>query len=309
VVSSIDDACGRQSCAASVAALAARQHGVVSLAQLEALGLGARGAQHRASRGHLHRIHRGVYAVGHPLLTADGVRMAAVLACGPGAVCSHRSAAAAWGLRPTSRTRVEVTTTRRGRTSRPGIELRHVAHLSGDDVARLRSIPVTSVARTLVDLAAVLPSDALERAVHQADVLRLLDVRAVLRVAQGRPGADAVRAVLADPSAGDTRSALEERFLALCRRAGVPLPRLNAHVALADRLVEVDALWPSERLVVELDGAAVHQTARAFHQDRRRDAALTARGYAVVRLTWPRVVRERETVVEELRRLLTLRAA
>jgi predicted transcriptional regulator of viral defense system len=101
-VGTFDDVGGRQPCSRSLARLAARQHGVVSLAQVRALGLGARGAQHRAAAGALHRVRRGVYAVGHPLLTPDGARMAAVLACGPGAVLSHRSAGAAWGLRATS---------------------------------------------------------------------------------------------------------------------------------------------------------------------------------------------------------------
>jgi very-short-patch-repair endonuclease/predicted transcriptional regulator of viral defense system len=289
----------------ALAELAARQHGVVSLAQLEAVGLGARGAQQRATRGRLHRIHLGVYAVGHAVLGADGRRMAAVLACGPEAVLSHRSAAAAWGLRPSDRARHEVSTPQRGRRSLPGIEVHGVRTLAHDDVTELRGIPMTTVARTLVDLAAVLPTPALERALREAEVLRVLDARAVLAAARNRRGTARLRRVLAEPDPGPTRSALEERFLALCRRRGLPPPRLNV---LVGRL-EVDALWPAERLIVELDGAAVHATRRAFDADRRRDAALVAAGYAVLRLTWLRVVYEADVVADEVRRALALRRA
>jgi very-short-patch-repair endonuclease len=294
-----------------LAELAAAQHGVVSLTQLRGLGLGARAAQYRGARGRLHRVHRGVYAVGHRLLSPDGNRVAAVLACGPGAVLSHRSAAAAWGIRASHRARIEVTRTGRGRVS-PRIEIHGVVSLAPDDTTHLRAIPITSLARTLVDLAAVIPEPALERAVHEAEVLRLLDVAAVhaaIARAPNRRGIAALRAILGTPSPGPTRSALERRFLALCRGGDLPMPRLNAWVALDERRVEVDALWEPERLIVELDGAATHHTTRRFHEDRRRDAALAARGYVVVRLTWPRVAGEPDAVVEELGRVLALRRA
>jgi very-short-patch-repair endonuclease len=293
-----------------LAALAARQYGVVSSAQLRALGLGTRAVHHRAATGRLHRVHRGVYAVGHASLSLDARRMAAVLACGPVALLSHRSAAAAWGLRATSHARWDIATPRRGRRSLPGIELHEARGLAREDATTLRGIPITSVPRTLVDLAAVLPPGALERAVHEAEVLRLLDVtavEAVLARSPGRRGTGRLRALVAKPSPGPTRSALEERFLGLCRRARLPAARLNAHVATAEALIEVDVLWPRHRVIVELDGAAAHHTRRAFHDDRRRDAALAAEGYVVVRLTWQRVTRERGAVVDELRRLLVLR--
>jgi very-short-patch-repair endonuclease len=236
--------------------------------------------------------------------------MGAVLACGENALLSHRSAAAAWGLRATSRTRWDVTTPARGRRSPPGVDLHTVRDLPPEDATTLRGIPITSVPRTLVDLAAVLPAAALERTVHEAEVLRLLDVvavEAVLARSRGRRGTGRLRALLAQPSPGPTRGALEERFLGVVRGARLPMPRLNAHVATADALVEVDVLWPRQRVIIELDGAAVHQTRRAFHADRRRDAALAAEGYVVVRLTWQRVTHERRGVVDELRRLLELR--
>jgi very-short-patch-repair endonuclease len=308
----ISDTRRRRSAAPDVviAALAARQHGVVSLTQLVDAGLSARAAQHRVRAGRLHRVHRAVYAVGHALLTPDGARMAAVLACGPGAVLSHRTAAAAWGLRATARSRTEVLVTRRAGEGLAGIEAHRVPDLAPDDVTELRGIPITTVARTLLDLAGVLGPDALERAVQQAAFLRLLDARALTAAidrAPNRRGVGTLRAVLDEPDPGHTRSRLEERFLALCRRARLPLPRLNVHVPLGDHLVEVDALWPRERLIVELDGAAAHRTARAFHADRRRDAALIACGYVVVRLTWPRVTTEPADVVCELRQILARR--
>ena len=295
---------------ARVAALAARQHGVVALWQLSSLGLGARGAQHRAVSGRLHRIHRGVYAVGHPRLGAAGARMAAVLACGIGAVLSQRSAAALWGLLATAAARLDVTAASRGRSGPAGVVLHRTRCLEPVDVTERDGVPVTSLARTLVDLAAVVSDDQLARAVHEAEVLRLLDVGAVLEAIDrlpGRRGTGHLRALMAEPDPGLTRSELERRFVGLCRTGGLPLPRLNAAVEVAGGSFEVDALWPRERLIVELDGAHVHATRRAFHADRRRDAALAAQGHLVVRLTWQRVTRERAATTEELRRILSLR--
>jgi very-short-patch-repair endonuclease len=294
---------------AAVAELAASQHGVVSLAQLRAVGLGARAAQYRGVSGRLHRVHRGVYCVGHRVLSADGHRMAAVLASGSGAVLSHRSAAAAWGIRPSSRVRIEVTVA----TSRRGvgrIELHRTKHLTPDDVIHLRNIPITTIARTLVDLAAVLNPNALQRAVHQAEMLQLLDVtaiRAAIRRAPGRAGARLLGDLLSVPSPGPTRSELEAQFLALCRNAELRMPRINRHVDAGD-LLEVDALWPDERLIAELDGGAAHRTTYAFENDRRRDTALAAHGYLVVRFTWQRIANEPQDVSGELRRILALRA-
>lgn len=294
---------------ARLAHLAARQHGVVTLAQLRSLGLDTRGASHRATRGRLHRIHRGVYAVGHPGLTPEGHSLAAVLACGPGAVLSHRSAAAAWGLRGSARTRVEATTAARGRTAPAGVELHRTRSLPREDVTRKRNVPATTVARTLVDLAGVLAPFALARAVHEAEFLRLLDVAAVeeaLARADGRRGTAALRAALDQPSPGATRSVLEERFLVLIS-GRLPTPRLNVTVQTAGAPIEVDVAWRGARVAVELDGAAAHRTRRAFQRDRARDLALAAEGWVVVRLTWRQVTREPERVIGQLRRLLAVR--
>jgi very-short-patch-repair endonuclease len=289
-----------------IAELAAGQHGIVTLDQLVGVGLGVRAVAHRVATGRLHRLHRSVFAVGHTALTVDGRRLAAVWACGPGAALSHRSAGALWGLCRDGSARFEVLVQAFRRQPSALIRLRMTRRLEPDEVDELRAIPVTTVARTLVDLAAVLPANRLERALHEAEVLGLLDVMAVLAVAERRPGLRGVkrlRRLLHVPSAGMTRSELEERFLRLCRHA-VARPQLNAHVDVGDRLIEVDALWPGPRVVVELDGAAAHHTRRAFEADRRRDAALAAVGYLVLRFTWARVVHEAPAVIGELRAVL-----
>jgi very-short-patch-repair endonuclease len=179
------------------------------------------------------------------------------------------------------------------------------------DVTHLRNVPITTVARTLVDLAAVLTPNALQRAVIEAEVLRLLDVtatRAAIQRLPGRAGATLLAGLLSMPSPEPTRSELESRFRALCQAANLPTPRMNSHIALRSGLTEVDALWPEHRLIAELDGGAAHRTTHAFENDRRRDAALAARGYLVVRFTWQRITNEPRDVSEELRYVLALRA-
>jgi len=276
----------------AIARLAARQHGVVTLAQLRELGLGPRAVQRRAEAGRLHRVHRVVYAVGHAAVSPDGRRLAAVLACGPGALLSHGSAAALWGFRPTAAARFDVTVPRSGRAAPAVIRLHRPRRLADGDRAVVRGIPLTSVARTLVDLARILLDDALARAVHEAEVLRLLDVAAIVDPPVR------LRRALAQPG-GATRSELERRFARLCRDAGLPPPRINATL----HGFEVDALWPEARLVVELDGAAAHLTRRAFEEDRRRDAVLAGHGYTVVRLTWRRLTEDGAAVAQLLSRM------
>ena len=291
-----------------LAELAARQHGVATLSQMLSLGLSRSGVDRRVHAGRLHRIHLGVYALGHPAVSLDGRRLAAVLACGPGAALSHRSAAVVWGLQRGDEARFHVTTHHRGRKAPAGTRL-HRIRAPLDAVVRRDRIPVTTVARTLLDLADVVSAQALARAVHEAEVLRLLDVRAVeaeIATANGRRGVKRLAAALADPAPGPTRSVLEERFADLVAEAGLPRPRFNVHVEAGGRLFEVDALWPDEKVIVELDGAA-HRTRRAFHADRARDTALAAEGHVVMRLTWDRVTAEPGQVREELRRLLDLR--
>jgi len=279
---------------------------VVSTAQLHALGLSQTAIRDRARTGRLHRVHRGVYAVGHPRLLPRGRLWAAILACGD-AVLSHRSAAALWDLLPAP-ARVEVTTLRRS-ASTPAIRVHRSRTLTERDRTTHEGLPLTTVPRTLVDLADVLSAHRLERVLHRAEHLRLLDARAIegrLASLSGRR-ARALRAALdglrhREPSI--TRSELEERFLSLVAQNDLPRPEVNVHL----HGHEVDALWRARRLVAELDGAETHLTPRAFEQDRRRDAQLQVQGYAVVRFTWRQVTNEPHAVAATLNALLSGRS-
>jgi putative AbiEi antitoxin of type IV toxin-antitoxin system/uncharacterized protein DUF559 len=283
---------------AAIAWLAERQHGVVALAQLVAIGLSARGVRDRVATGALHRIHRGVYAVGRPSLTPKGHRMAAVLACGPGAVLSHRSAAALWGLRTSGRARIDITAPGRAGRRLVSIDAHHSATLTSRDITSVNGIPCTTVARTLLDLAEVVPRRQVEWALNEAEVQQRLDGRAlddVLARSNGRRGARVISSILAEPFTGQklTKRELEERCLALCDRAGIPRPDVNIRVALEDgEAPEVDFLWRRQRLIVETDSWTFHRTRRAFERDRERDQRLMLAGYRVVRLTWRQILDE-----------------
>jgi predicted transcriptional regulator of viral defense system len=262
--------------------------GVVSVGQLLALGLDKDAVRRRARAGRLHRLHRGVYAVGHVVLKREGRWLAAVLACGDGAVLSHRSAAAHWGLLQTQATRIDVTTPRR-RAGDAAIRPDGSRSLIACDTTTHQGIPATSVPRTLLDIAATVRPDRLERALAQAQRLDLYDHRAIedlLARANGHRGTGA----LAKATAGEpqlTRSELEARVLKLVRDAGLPQPQANSLLTARDHpRLEVDLHWPAHRLIVELDGYETHRTRAAFEADRQRDAALTADGYRVVRFTW-----------------------
>jgi very-short-patch-repair endonuclease len=289
----------------TLAGIAERQHGVVERAQLLALGLGPRTIERRLAAGRLHRLHRGVYAVGHRSLTVQGRWLAAVLALGPDAVLSHRSAAALWELRPAGGRRIDVTVPGHGRHSRPRIAVHVARELPDRDRAMRAGIPVTSVARTLLDLAGVVPETQLARVFEEAERLELVDLRAVEDVClrgRGRRGVGTLPRVLAEQNGllPMTRSELERHFLAICREHGLPTPRVNCPVSG----FEVDALWPRERLIVELDGYAFHRTRGAFERDRARDTALQLAGYRVLRFTHRRLQREPAEVAAALRALL-----
>jgi very-short-patch-repair endonuclease/predicted transcriptional regulator of viral defense system len=297
----------------AIARVAERQHTVVSLTELKALGLGKAAAAKRAASGRLRRIHRGVYAVGHGRLTREGHWMAAVLACGPKAVLSHRSAAALWGLRSDNRAKTDVSVPSRSARSRPGIDVHRSMTLAPSDCTTHDGIPCTTVARTLLDLAEVLNRRGLERAIERAEVLRLFDLRAVQDVlarANGRRGAAVLRAVLArlgEPAL--TEHELEERFLGLCRIARLPTPEVNAWLDIDDDpAVKADFLWRRERVIVETDGYETHGTRQAFERDRLRDQRLKRAGYEPLRFTW-RQVAERPGWVSETVAALVARGA
>ncbi len=295
---------GRRATDHDIAALAVRQGGVVSRAQLIGLGLTRAAIDQRVRRGRLHLLHRGAYAVGHPLVGRRGRWFAVLLAC-EGSVLSHRSAAAAWDLRPTPGGRVEVTVSGSGgRRSRPGLCV-HRCRLGAGEVTHHEALAITEPARTLLDLAALLAAPALEQAVVRAETLRLLDLTALLRLVDRYPrraGTPVLRAVLAqwDPASSPGRSELEERFLLLCHGSGLPRPTVNTVV----EGIEVDFAWRARRLVVEVDGFAFHRSPAAFERDRARDVILVLAGWRVLRFSWMQVTRDPGAVAGAVGRAL-----
>ncbi len=233
--------------------------------------------------------------------------MAAVLAGGPDAVLSHRSAGLLWGLVGTATGPVEITRPSRSQTRRPGI-LGHAALLAKDEIARADGIPVTSPFRTLFDLACVLPPRRLERAMSEADVRCLRDRVSLPQLLERHPGhrgTAKLRILLnADTPGGTTRNDFEEAFVALLDANDLPRPRLNADIAVRGRFYEVDCLWEGRRAIAELDGHAVHGTRRAFETDRERDRILLAEGWRAMRITWRQLEDEPREVASDLRLLL-----
>jgi very-short-patch-repair endonuclease len=295
----------------SIAELAEEQHGVVARRQLLELGLGENAIDGRLRRGWLHRLHAGVYAVGHRVVPREGRWMAAVLANGPCAVLSHRSAAALWGIRRPASGAIEITTPSKGR-SRGGLR-RHSAPLPADEVTTEDGIPVTTVPRTVFDLAAVSSIDVVENALRQSEYLRLhdrLSLPHLLERYPGHRGARTIRQCLARrcEAPGHARSWLEERFLPFLRKHQLPLPHLNAWIEVGGRSFQVDCLWPQAKVVVELDGFAAHGTRIAFREDRARDRKLRVAGYGVTRIAPEQLEEEPEAIAADLRILLGLPA-
>ncbi|HVS99437.1 MAG TPA: DUF559 domain-containing protein [Solirubrobacterales bacterium] len=246
--------------------------------------------------------------MGHRAITVEARWMAAALAYGPGAVLSHRSAGQLWGLYPRSRIEPEVTCPGSKRIKR-GIVV-HRASLPGDEIVRVRGIPVTSVPRTMFDLAGMLRDREVERAWNEMEVRGYTDRLSVPDLLERYPGrkGSVLLARLADRKTlpvGITRNDFEEAFLALIDRHGLPRPRMNVHVALRGRFYEIDCLWEDRKVAIELDGGAAHGTTRAFHKNRERDRILTAEGYTAVRITWDHVHLTPSEVADDLRRILT----
>jgi very-short-patch-repair endonuclease len=233
-----------------------------------------------------------VYAVGHLNLTRNGRFMAAVLACGDEAALSHFSAAVLWGMLHDGGGRIHVTAETRRR--RPGLVL-HEAALGGD-IARRAGIPVTTPARTLIDLADVAPRRTLERAIDEAEYLRLDCTGLAPR--HGRRGSGVLSSVLAVHTAGSTRtrSEMEEMFLAICDKHQLPRPEVNVHI----EGYECDFVWREQRLIVETDGGAAHGTARARKRDPLRDGDLMIAGWRVWRITYERLLREPDAIADQL---------
>jgi very-short-patch-repair endonuclease len=296
---------------AAIATLATRQEGVVGHAQLMAIGLTRHEIGDRIRAKRLHRLHRGVYAVGHRRLTRAGRYMAAVLAAGEGAVLSHRAAAGLWELRTPREGRIEVIAPCHRRGDRD-LQIRQCA-LAPDEVTTRQGIPVTTPARTIIDLASCVPKhlsqSELERAIRQAVYLRLtstaLLVDAVERHA-GRRGMKKLRQALVHlgEAPGITRSTLEQRFLRFLRKHNLPIPELNVEMEVFGRQIEADCVWRQQRVIVELDGRDGHDSTPAFESDRARDSAVQAARWRVVRVTSARMRTDGDRLATELRALV-----
>ena len=261
-----------------IAAIAADQHGVVSTAQLAENGVSGSSLGRRLRNGRLHRIHRGVYAVGHPGLSREGRWMAAVLACGLDAVLSHRSAAALWGLLPVSAGAIDVTIPGGGgRRSRHGIRRHRSDSLNASHVTRSRGIPVTTSDRTIADLRRLVAPAQLRQAIREAEVLGL-----ETGIKRGQQ---------------PIRSELEHKFLALCRRHRLPKPEVNAPTGP----FIADFLWTEERVIVETDGYRYHRGRQAFEDDRARELELAAFGFRLRRFSARQVSRHAREVAAAMR--------
>lgn len=288
--------------------LAARQHGLVTRTQLLGTGVGRNTVDYRVKTGRLRPVHRGVYRIG-PLLAPHEREMAAVLACGPESVISHRSAAALWQLLPSGdgRASVHVLVPARDRHRRPGIVAHRGPALEPAEVTTVERIPTTVPARTVLDLASGVGPRELEQALARAERQGLVthdELSALMaRHSTRRAGLRLLRTLLqerAEPALA--RSEAEERMLALIRKARLPLPEVNVELGG----YEVDFLWRAERLVVEVDGFAFHSSQGRFESDRRRDADLSARGFRVIRVTWRQIDREPEAMLVRLSQSLAL---
>jgi predicted transcriptional regulator of viral defense system len=287
--------------------LARAQHGVVTRAQLLELGMSSEAIKHRLGAGRLHRLARGVYAVGRPEVTMHGRWMAAVLSCGSEAMLSHRSAGALWGIVPVHAGAIDVAVPDRVSRCRPGIRLHRKADGGKNVRGVVRGIPLTDPVTTLIDLATCSSRRELEAAVNEADQLDLVDaetLRAELDALPSRLGIGPLRGLLDIHTFVLTTTELERRFLPIARSVGLPLPEtqvwLNGH--------RVDFYWPQLRLVVEADSLRYHRTAAKQAGDQRRDHAHMVAGLTPLRFTHyeirnnPRYVRDvLGSMVERLR--------
>jgi very-short-patch-repair endonuclease len=282
---------------------------MVTRRQLAAMGVTRSAITRRVEAGRLTRVHRGVYAVGHRQRTREASWIAAVMACSPGAFLSHLDAAALWGIYEGCRPAIHVTTTARSARRLPGIRAHRARTLDPADVTAKDGVPVTTVARTLIDLTDILSSDRLLRAIREAEYLGLLDhdsLNAAVKRANGRKRLRKLTDAIGRHTPGQIiREELEHRFQELLHTAGLPKPQTNVKVQTRRRPYTVDCLWPDQHVAVELDGRAAHARATAFEEDRARDAALTATGVRPLRFTWHRVTEEPEDVLAELKATLS----
>lgn len=291
-----------------LAELARRQHGVVGRWQLVDRGWSEGAIDKRIRSGRLHRLHAGVYSVGHRLVAKQGWWMAAVLASGPEALLSRRTAAALWGLRGYSGGAVHVIVPRKS-TSSKRIR-RHFSIVPPDERAVEEGIPVTSVHRTIFDLAATEDVDVVVALIREAEYLNRYDRLSLWDLLVRYPAKRGSRNLrfalerLREEPSGRKRSRVEERFAPFLRRHRLPMPRFNDWILLGSKRYRADCHWPDPRLIVELDGWEGHSSRSAFQDDRARDRALKVAGYSVIHLTWNQLDDEPSTIAADLRALL-----
>jgi very-short-patch-repair endonuclease len=289
-----------------LAALAEKQHGVVSHEQLLPVGYSTAGIGRALRSGRLHPVYRGAYAVGHARVSRHGICLAAVLACGSGALLSHQSAGWLWGLSPRFTAVPDVTVPARGHR-RVGISIHHSSILEPGDCGETDGIPVTAISRTLLDLAARESPRVLNGAVDQAerlDLLDLMDAESLLRRCGTHRGRHVLRRALdlyRDPAFYRARS--ERLLVALIKRAGLPRPMMNAYIEGH----EIDAYWPAERFAVEVDGWVAHRSRRSFELDPLRQENLKLAGIEMIRITARRIERKPDEVAVRLHLLLQQR--
>jgi predicted transcriptional regulator of viral defense system len=293
---------------AEVGRLAVVQNGVVTHEQLDELGLNDQAVAKRVARGRLHRIHQTVYSLTPRVMTERGKFMAAVLACGPDAVLSHRSAAYLWGLVDSCEGPIDVTAPNRRGRSPDGVAAHRDGSLQPIDKTAVHGVPCMSVARTVLDFAGVAPEWEVRKVVAEAEVLGILDkaeLRSLLKRSRRRRGVARLRLILdtIHPQTKRTRSELERMFLRMCERASVPEPEVNVWLPTpSGARYQADFLWREARLIVETDSRRFHDTDSAFVSDRKRRQQLELARWRVSQCTW-------EEVEHEPRRLaLTVRA-
>ncbi len=278
-----------------IAGIAARQDNIITRAQLRQAGMTERQLDWRVERGDLRRLHRGIYLTGYAPPSSRAAARAAVLACGPDALASHRSATALWGL-TAAPARPEVTVIARNPGPKPGITIHRVTAVPAEERRGLGGLPVASPVRAVIDFAAHATRGELEHVIQEAIVKRILsdeDLQAGVERGRCRPGVALVRSVLAlESGPGFTRSAAERALISIVNRAGLPSPEKNV-VICGQR---VDAAWRDQRLVVEADGRGPHDHGLAFERDRRRDQILISAGWRVIRVTYRQLHDEPERV-------------
>jgi very-short-patch-repair endonuclease/predicted transcriptional regulator of viral defense system len=289
----------------AILSLASAQHGVVTRAQLLRAGISQQIVKRRLKSNFLRPMHRGVYIVGQRS-TPQARALAATYACGDSAAVSHEIAAHVHGLIPAGEEaeRVHVSLAR-GDRRRPGVRTHRVGSLPADEITTVDGIPVTTPARTLLDIASVVSPRRLEKALIEAlarGLTSLKEVDSILQRHPRHPGAALLRAALGSGSPARARSVAERRFVALLRKARLPTPEINVTVEGC----EVDFLWRSQRLIVEVDGRAYHSTNDRFENDRRRDRILVAAGYRVMRITWRQLVDEPMAVAVQVAQALAV---